>query len=115
MKGVVWGSTFANASEKLTEIVDRYIKAGYEIENQVHSKNTHCVLFTNGDTWRAVRASDNARGNRCNISYIERDIDYNVYRTVVEPSTTLLPFTAIRFYGEGNLHITDKITELPFA
>ena len=115
MKGIVWGSTFANASEKLTEIVDRYIKAGYEIENQVHSKNTHYVLFTNGDTWRAVRASDNVRGSKWNISYSERNIDSDIYFTIIEPCTSVLPFTAIRFYGEGNLHITDKISELPFV
>lgn len=69
--------------------------------------------FENGDRWRIIKASDAGRGNRCHISYVERNIDYNLYRCVICPSTSALPYTAISFWGEGDLHVSD-IPPLPF-
>ena len=114
MRGIVWGSTIASAKSKLDDIADEYIKFGYRVEDQSNSKFNTYVTFSNGDMWRAVRACESMRGIRCNVSYIERNIDYDIYCTIIQHCTSRPPFTAIRFYGEGNLHITDK-TELPFA
>lgn len=115
MRGIVWGSTTASAKSKLNHIIDKYIEFGYRVEDQSNNKFNAYVTFSNGDIWRAVRACESVRGIKCNVSYIERNISYDVYRTIIEPCTSRPPFTAIRLYGEGNLHITDQISELPFA
>lgn len=78
-----------------------------------YTRNGSFAKFDNGDYWTVRRASDNARGYRWNIAYIERCIDYNIFRTVIQPAGTLQPFTAIHLFGEGNLHISKEIP-LPF-
>lgn len=113
MKGIVWGSTFESASQKLTQIINEYVSYHCDIDQVTKTKTSYYVTFVNGDMWRAISAKENARGARCNVSYVERNIDYDIYRTIIEPCTSTPPFAAIKFYGEGNLHITDTI-EPPF-
>lgn len=113
MTGIVWGSTFESASIKLTDVINDYVKYGYEIEKVCKNKYSYYVIFTNGDNWSAIKANECCRGRRCNISYIERNIDYDIYRTIINPITTVGPFTAIRLYGEGDLHISNE-PNLPF-
>ena len=53
------------------------------------------------------------RHARCNIAYIQRNIPYNIYRTVIEPTIVEYPFSGIQLWGEGNLYITNEI-QRPF-
>lgn len=114
MKGIIFcGSTRENGNKELEEIVNRYNQMKIETTRKVYSKLGSWAEFENGDTWKVVYASDNARGYRCNVAYVERCIDYDTYRTVIMRCLTAAPFTAINLWGEGNLHISPEIP-LPF-
>lgn len=113
MRGIVWGSTFESACEELDEIIDDYVRFRCGIDKIVKNKNSYYVYFQNGDIWRAVKASDVMLGVRCNVAYVERNISYDIFCTIIGPCTVCPPFSAIQLYGEGNLHITDTI-EHPF-
>lgn len=100
MKGIVWGATYQEATDKLTEIITDYVKTyGEEIIDKVScNKNHYYVFFTNGDNWKAVRAHESQRGNRCNISYVSKNITDDFLIDVIAHSTTSLPFHAIMKY-----------------
>ena len=116
MKGIIYckdrNSVKYKGSLILKEIIKKYelldIKGSY-----VFSSNRITAEFSNGDKWTVIPASENNRGARCNIAYIERNIDYNVYTTVISPSVHDFPYSAIHLWGEGELHIDDK-PDLPF-
>lgn len=114
IKGMIYyGSDYATGNAKLQEIVAAYERMGILTTRCHYTINGSYVEFDNGDHWSVRRASDNARGYRWNVAYIERCIDYNSFRTVVMPAGTLSPFTAIHLFGEGDLHI-DYRPDLPF-
>ena len=110
IRGIIWyNSCFENALEQLNEIIKSYERYNYNYINLRTSKFGTRVEFENGDTWQIRRATDNSRGCRCNIAYIERNIDYDTYITTVLPSLRPYPFAAFYLWGEGNLHITDEV------
>lgn len=114
MKGIIFcGSSCERGNEKLEEIINKYKLTGIEAVKNVYSKSGSWAEFENGDVWRVARASDNARGLRCNVAYVERCVNYNIYRTVIMHCLTAAPFTAINLWGEGDLHITPE-PPLPF-
>lgn len=99
MIGIVWGKTKARADNKLAQIVENYNWKGIKpvkIKNSNYISNF--VEFDNGDTWKAVYASENARGNKCNISYIDKGIDIETIQTIIYPSTCCQPFQAFKFF-----------------
>lgn len=84
MKGVIWTcDRFGDGIEKLQYIRDRYIWSGINIVREVYSRNNSWVEFDNGDMWRVASASDNSRGIRCNIAWIDSRISREVLQTVV--------------------------------
>ena len=114
MKGIIfYGSSFVKANEELKKMVDRYNQMRIPVIKCHYKKIGSYAEFENGDVWRVVGASDNARGHRCNVAYVERCVDYNIYRTVIMHCLTAAPFTAINLWGEGDLHITPE-PPLPF-
>lgn len=107
MKGIIFcGSSRERGNEKLEEIINKYKLAGIETIKSVYSKLGSCAEFENGDVWRVVSANDSARGYKCNVAYVERCIDYDIYRTVIMNCLIDFPFKAINLWGEGDLHIT---------
>ncbi len=116
MRGIIYcKSSSINGNEQLKEIVDRYNKAHIATKICHYKATGSYAEFENGDIWKVVRASDSARGQCCNIAYVERSIDYDTYRVIIRPTIKNLPYTAIHLWGEGNLHITDNIIpQLPF-
>ena len=100
MKGIVWGNTFEYACNKLTEIINNYVRYYGEniIEDVQYNKYKYEIHFTNGDCWMVKKAIESNRGVKCNISYIDSDIPVEIRHNIIRPSTTAAPFTAYNFY-----------------
>ena len=98
MKGVVWGSTFERAVQKLEHIEHRYQSLFISIEKKIKSENEYLIIFENGDIWRATTAFESKR-QRCNISYIDTQIDTIFVEQVIKPVTTCPPYNAIQYYS----------------
>lgn len=114
MKGIIYyESNFEKANEELKKIVDKYNRMQISVIRCYYKRIGSYAEFENGDTWQVVKANDSARGNRCNIAYIERSIDYDTYRYIIAPKMLDFPFSAFRLWGEGDLHISDE-PPLPF-
>lgn len=116
MKGVIWCTNLSDGNKMLEKIIDNYEFYGIdmEINGYKHSKlNGSSVTFNNGDNWRVCKANEYSRGVRCNIAYIQKNIPYNIYRTIILPTIFDYPFSGIHLWGEGNLHISNEI-QRPF-
>lgn len=100
MRGIVWGKTFEYARNKLTEIINDYVRYYGEdiIEDVQCNKYKYEVHFTNGDCWMVKKASESNCGVRCNISYIDNNISVEIRDNIIRPSTSAGPFTAYNFY-----------------
>lgn len=109
MKGIIYyESSFEKANEELKKMVDRYNQMRIPA-NKCHYKRIGSYAeFENGDTWKVVKADDSARGYRCNVAYIERSIDYDTYRCIIAPKMIDFPFSALRLWGDGDLHISSE-------
>lgn len=105
MKGIVWYKNRDVGFEKMRQIMEGYTRMGIGIENSdlYQSKNQISVKYTNGDIWKCIPVRESQRGNRTNISLIERCIDKELVETVIFPATTPYPYKAFDFYGEGEL------------
>ena len=114
MKGVIWhNNNYSKGLEQLERIIKNYEQINIPIAQQHFTKINTSVIFENGDTWKVIAANECSRGQRCNIAYIERNIDFNIYQTIICPTITAFPFSAIHLWGEGNLHLFTE-TPLPF-
>ena len=100
MRGIVWGSSFQIAKNKLKEIEEQYERLGYKplTKRNGNASNTYELVYANGDMWQAVRASENARGYKANISYIDRSISDYLIDVVIKPATVSPPYTAIHYF-----------------
>lgn len=114
IKGIIYySSDYAVGNAKLQQIVAGYERFGIPTTKCHYSKNGSRAEFENGDCWSVRYANDGARGSRWNVAYIERCIDYPIFRQVIMPAGCMSPFTAIHLFGEGDLHVDDK-PSLPF-
>lgn len=114
MKGIIWyRDDYSKGIEQLKIMIDNYERMKIPVTENHFSKYDTYVVFENGDTWKVVGARECGRANRCNVAYVERNVDYNAYKTIICPSMICFPFSAVRFWGEGNLHISDE-PPLPF-
>lgn len=99
MRGIVWGKTIKRGREKLEEIVDDYIAIGHKILEKRATKHHTAILFDNGDYWQAVQAVENSKGQRCNISYIDHELEkYISIISIIEHCTTAMPFNGITYF-----------------
>ena len=100
MRGIVWGSSFQIAKNKLKEIEEQYERLGYKPLSKRNSNRTNVyeVVYANGDIWQAITVNTNARGYRANISYIDRSISDNLINTIIKPMTTQPPYNAIHYF-----------------
>lgn len=115
MKGIIYyESSFEIANEELKKIIDKYNQSHIPVTKCHYKKIGSYAEFENGDIWKVVKANDSARGCRCNIAYIERCINYDIYRCIIAPKMFDFPYSAIRLWGEGDLHISDE-PPLPFG
>lgn len=107
MRGLIWYKNKNVGLEKLEYLIDQYKMGGIKVRERKNSFNPY-VVFENGDYWTLVSATENSRGYRCNINYIERAIDFETYATLIARTTINFPYHGIAFYGEGDLHIADN-------
>lgn len=100
MRGIVWGSSFQIAKNKLKEIEEQYERLGYKplTKQNGNASNTYELVYANGDMWQAVKAGENARGYKANISYIDRSISDYLIDVVIKPATASPPYTAIHYF-----------------
>ena len=113
MKGIIYCSEYSKGNEMFLDILNNYEKSHIALITK-HIRNIGSFAeFVNGDKWVVVKTGDNARGHRWNIAYIERNISYDIYRTIISPCAMLYPYNAIHLWGEGDLHI-NNIPSLPF-
>lgn len=98
MKGIIWYNNRSRGEEKINEIINRYDIMGIRIIKELNSKNNSFVIFENGDIWRLVDATESAKGQKCNISFIEQGIKKDFINIIIKPCTTALPFTAYNYY-----------------
>ena len=114
MKGIIYyESNSENANDELKKLVDKYNQMQIPVVKCHYRKIGSYAQFENGDIWQVVKANESARGYRCNIAYIERSINYDTYRCIIAPKMFNFPYSAIRLWGEGDLHISDE-PPLPF-
>lgn len=100
MRGIVWGSSFQIAKNKLKEIEKQYERLGYKplTKRNGNASNTYELVYANGDMWQAITAGENARGYKANISYIDRSISDYLIDAVIKPATVSPPYTAIHYF-----------------
>lgn len=97
MKGIVWYKDKVQGLEKMKEIQQQYEKLRVETYVTDGGFMIHCE---NGDYWKGCPARDAARGNKCNVSYIQRGIPEDVISTIIYPCTIALPYQAFRYWGD---------------
>ena len=102
MKGIIWVANgnnlqtvgkdeFDNLIWKYKEYQGIEPKPGYPRKREMQYE----VLFTNEDWWIVRVANDNARGYKCNISYIDLDIVYNI----IKPAPIAIPWSGERYFN----------------
>ncbi len=110
MTGIIFYKNKKAGLDMLNIIKTRYTNYMFNIQS-VHPEE---VRISNGDIWKLVPATiPMTCGRRCQIAYIERAIDKEIFYSIIMPCLTSGPYTAFNFYGEGNLKVNDQI-ELPF-
>jgi hypothetical protein len=99
MRGIVWGKTIERSQEKLEEIVEDYITMGHKVLEKSVTKHHTAILFDNGDYWKAIQAIDNSKGQRCNVSYIDHELEkYISIISIIKACTTLMPFNGFAYF-----------------
>lgn len=102
MYGIVWYQNREEGKKQLQKIVDDYLNKKNINYNKI-IQFPISVIFENGDIWKLLKVGDSSRGHRCNVSFIERCISVEDFNTFIRPVTTLSPYNAYNFYGEGEL------------
>ena len=98
MKGLVWGLTFEDGCNKMDDIKESYLLYGYSITKEVKTKQNYYIVFDNGDYWKVVRLTESARGNKANLSYVDRRIEDSHMLDMIRYCTCAGPWNAIKFY-----------------
>lgn len=97
MRGLILGKTYILAKEKLSEIIHGYEEMKIDpIYCNVTDFKTE-IEYSNGDYWEAIRFSDNARGKRVNVIYVDKNI-INETMSIVSSAATASPYNAIRIF-----------------
>ena len=80
-KIMIYGLTQEDANIKLNDIIDRRIPA-IDIKNRTRD----FVLLTNGDSYRAVRVHQGARGYKWHYAYIDVFIPKKIVNNIILPA-----------------------------
>ena len=105
MRGIVWYKNKDVGFEKMQQIMQGYELQGVKpMETYPRNyKDQISIAYENGDYWKCIPASENVRGNRSNVSIIERCIDKEIFCSIILPTTISYPYKAFDFYGKGEL------------
>ena len=99
MKGMVWYYTYEDGLKQLQRIKTDYERMQIKAVRERLSRFGTFIDFENGDTWKMASGTESSRGNRINVSYIDRRIDKDIIQCVIQHCTTAYPFQAFRYYG----------------
>ena len=97
IKGIIWCNNIENGLRELDSIIKNY-RLFYNINWREYSKDSNTVVFSNNDIWEVLTTKYNGHGARCNISYIDCNIDEEYIKSVIIPATISLPFNGIQYY-----------------
>lgn len=102
IKGIIWCLKAEDGEAQLRQMIEQYKLWGVNIEKEHWHNISSMVIFDNGDIWRVRSAHESARGERCNISYIQHGISFDFIDEVIMPCMCVGPFSAYRFFiGES--------------
>ena len=99
MKGMVWYYTYEDGLDQLQKIKIDYERMNIKTVKERFSRFGTFIEFENGDCWKMVSGTESSRGNRINVSYIDRRIDKDIVQCIIQHCTTAYPFQAFRYYG----------------
>ena len=97
IKGIIWCNNIENGLKKLDTIIKDY-RLFYNINWREYSKDSNSIVFSNNDIWEVLTTKHNGYGVRCNISYIDHNIDKEYIESIIIPATISLPFNGIQYY-----------------
>ena len=99
MKGIVWYDTFERGIEKMEEIEKNYLVYCYaNVLKKTCGNHRYELTYDNGDYWKMVKATESARGYKCNISYIDNEIPFDIIHDIVKPCTKAGPYQAFKYF-----------------
>lgn len=102
MQGIIYyRSNFDNAMLEMRNIISGYelMKINVDDNQSRTSSDSAFIVFEDGDVWRVLKASHNARGYGCNVAIIERGISEDIMRNIIKPSIKFPPYQAYNYYG----------------
>ena len=102
MRGIIYCNKLETGLNHFKQIIEDYAKIGIGYEKPIANANRGIVKFNNGDEWIVVRASENARGHSCNITYIDRMINEEIVETIIMSTIKAAPYQAYKYYNWGN-------------
>ena len=102
MKGIIYCQKLETGLEQFKKIIEDYNGLGIKCEKPKINANLAFTDFDNGDRWTVVKATDGARGNSCNIAYIDRMINDDLVEKVIMPTIKAFPYQAYRYYNWSN-------------
>ena len=112
MRGIICCTNIEQGNTQLLNLMEKYKLMDMSVQLKI-MKQGYTLECGNGDYWKVHNANIRALGARCNIAYVERNIDYDTYRCSIVPCLTDFPYSAVHLWGEGDLHIDDT-PDLPF-
>lgn len=75
----------------------RYETMGIRLVREKKNEYERLVYFENDDSWRLVNPIK-SMGARCNISYIDKNIDKIIIDEIINPCTLLFPYSGYNYY-----------------
>ena len=101
MKGIIYCNKIEAGLEQFKKIIEDYEAISIKCESPKVGANQAFTNFDNGDNWVVTRIN-NGLGQRCNIAYIDRNINDEDIDKIIMPTITLPPYQAYRYYNWGN-------------
>lgn len=99
MIGLVFGSTFETACQKLDKMLEDWVHI-YKMKNIeiLHKSSDKYVVRFGNQTWQAAIPQSECRWRRCNVALIDRNIPQETIDEYILPYVNLKPWTAIGYY-----------------
>lgn len=98
MKGIIWSKFTPRAVMALRFLDQDYRKQGIEPVEMKGESDIRMIKYDNGDEWQIVSATTTSRGYKCNLSYIDSEIDPEIVETIIKPATIARPFNGFNYF-----------------
>lgn len=99
MTGIIWCIHHKSGINRLNKLIEDYNRLNILVERINLSKNNAYAHFSNGDIWKVIKINQAGRGQMCNISLVDNDINEKMLDYIIFPATKGLPYQAIGFYS----------------